>query len=259
MFEALLNKSGRAQGPVPDYSGPGPQDLQGSYTDPGDTNKIAGFYGELTSASFITPTALATACGLTTGVMINNTTAWLKFLLDGKILFIPKLPIRYNTSWQDLYAKGVVYGDDTIGAFPFPTTSPITQNTKVTIGGVQYRVRLIRGSNADPGTRSTTDDEPGHIGSEWNRLIYPISVITKTPNNQIGPKFMDSPYAATALGFNSSTGSMTMCLETTNGTLTAVVVRGFASVTGSTYGNKAGMNDRGGWRPVLELINPVVP
>lgn len=259
MIEALLKKTGHAQGPIPGYSGPGPQTLQGSYTDPADTNKIAGFYGELTSASFINATALATALGLTTGIVINNTTAWLKFLLDGKILFVPKLAIRYNTSWQDLYAKGAIYGSDTVGAFPFPTTSPVVQNTKVTIGGLQYRVRLIRGSKEDPGTRSTIPDDPGHIGSEWNRLMYPITVITQTPNNQVGPKFMASPYTDADLGFNSFTGSMTFCMETTAGTSTAVVVRGYTSVLGSTYGNKAGMNDRAGWRPVLELVNTAPP
>jgi len=257
MLEPLLSRVGTPQGTVPGYSGPGPQELQGSYTTPGDASKIAGFYGEITAANFINATALATACGLSTGVVINNTTPWLKFLIDGKILFVPKLSIRYNTSWNDLYSKGIVYGDDTTGAFP--ATTPVVQNTRVTIGGLQYRVRLIRGSQADPGTRSTIDDDPGHIGSEWNRLFYPISVITKVPNNQQGPKFMESPYTAVQLGFNSSTGSMTVCMETTDGTLTQVVVRGFAAVTGSTYGNKSGMNDRGGWRPVLELVNTAPP
>lgn len=254
MFEALLSSPKAASGPIPDFSGPGPQTLQGSYTTPGDNTKIAGFYGEVTSANFINPTNLATAVGLTTGIVLNNTTAWLKFLLDGKILFIPKLPIRYNTSWGDLYAKGAIYGDDTGGTYPYPANTPVNQSMRVTIGGQQYRVRLIRGSAQDPGARTTTDDDPGHIGSEWNRLIYPVSVLTKTPNNQVGPKFIASPYAAADLGINSFTGSMTICMESTAGTLTAVVVRGYTTTSGSSYGNKAGMNDRGGWRPVLELI-----
>lgn len=254
MLESLLTKKRGAQGHIPSVSGPGPQTLQGSYTRPSDVTKIAGFYGEITSANFITPSNLAAALNITVGTLLNNTTPWLKFLLDGKILFVPKLPIRHTTSWQALYAAGAVYGDDTVGTYPSPTNAPVVQNARVTIGTDQFRVRLFRGAMSEPAERFTNDDPLPYVGADWNRLLYNITDIAAEGISQEGPKFLTTPYTPVMLGIGTSyVGGSTICLETVD-TTTQCVVRGATRVAGATYVAKTGGNTTIGWRPVLELV-----
>ena len=56
-----------------------------------------------------------------------------------------------------------------------PDTDRVSQNAIVTIGGLQYRVRLFRGAADDP-TDSYADSDRGSIGpdNEWNGIILPI-------------------------------------------------------------------------------------
>lgn len=246
----LMASQPKPAGPViPGDTGLGPTELLGSYQNPNDSQKFAGYYGTITAANFFTGTQLAQAINLTTGIVINDATLWMKFILDGRILVVPQKPIRYNSFWNHLYAVGAVYGDDTTGTFPAST--PVLQSAKVTKGGYSYRVRLFSGYNQDPSERTTASDPVSTHGSEWNRLMYNVCS-SSTPGSQQGSKW--ASFTTSDLGLTGSTGSLNQVIETDGGNNSIGLIRGGTSIDGCTYGNKASVNTNGGWRPVLELI-----
>ncbi len=233
---------------------PGPTGLIG-----GDTT--AGFYGEVPAADFITGGDLSAALGLSAGTLHNDTTPWLKFTLDGKTLFMPKKTIRYGLGWEAIYQAGAVYGDDTDGLSPSGT--PTSQNAKVNIGGLEYRVRLIRGAGSDPTTNGDAGWDLSYThGSEWNRLFYPIHSgvhsRSENPNPHTDPN--TAPFGSWAnytdadLLLESSTdpGRRNWCMETTP--VNEKVVRGYIGVTHVIDYSPTNPHQVEGWRPVLELV-----
>lgn len=80
--------------------------------------KSAGFLGFVKASDFITGSALATAIGMTAGGLQNDTTPWIKFILNGKINFAPLKTIRYSITHDDIYKCGCVYGCDDEGTLP---------------------------------------------------------------------------------------------------------------------------------------------
>lgn len=90
----------------------------------------------------ITPQDLAALCGITVGTLLNNSTPWLGFTLNGKGLFIPQKPIRNYISWNQLNALGLIEGKI------------------VVIDGVRYKVRVFT-------PRSGTN--------EWENLMYKVA------------------------------------------------------------------------------------
>lgn len=249
-------------------TGPGPQTLiAGDYD--------AGYFGEVVGGDLFTGDELALQCGVTAGSSMNSTTTWLKFAHKGSILFVAKLPIRYNLTWKSLYDLGLVYGTDNNGTnIPSAVSAtPKNQLKIVTKNGDNYKVRLIRGAGANPpvyapvGAVSTSVDATGLEQSEWNRLMY--KVVDRVPGSQIGGNWV-SNVATTVTGTNS-TLSLTMCQE---GTSNYLLLRGGYSATGYgelgyancvQYGHNAvglGMTILssgtitcyGTWRPVLELV-----
>jgi len=247
----LFNQGKKASGPViPGDTGLGPTTLVGSYQNPNDPQKFAGYYGTITATNFFTGTQVASGIGLSGGTAINDTTIWMKFILDGKIILIPQKPIRYGSFWNNLYAVGAVYGDGTTGTFP--ATTPVIQSAVVSRSGYSYRVRLIHGYNSDPAAQTTAADAPVTFGSEWNRLLYNVCS-SVTPSSQQGTKW--ASFTNADMGFNGSTGSISIVQETTSSTNNSIgLLRGFNGVDGCTYGSKSNINNNGGWRPALELI-----
>ena len=61
---------------------------------------------------------LALALGITSGIVRNDRTAWIKFHRDGDILFHPVKPLRSRIPWNAIYDAGAVYGDGTVGVNP---------------------------------------------------------------------------------------------------------------------------------------------
>lgn len=80
--------------------------------------KLAGFLGFVKASDFITGSALATAIGMTAGTLQNDTTPWIKFILNGKINFAPLRTIRHTITHDDIYKCGCVYGVDDEGTLP---------------------------------------------------------------------------------------------------------------------------------------------
>lgn len=214
-------------------SGPGSQTI--AY---GDSTQ--GFFGEVHSGDFITASALASAVGVSQGAAINHSIYWLKFSLDGRILFVPKISIRRSVSWNHLNSVGVVKA---------------SQGKQVTINGYRFSVSLLKGANSDPvHDKASGDDYSQTIGSDWNRIFYPISTTVTTIDTT--PKW--NLYSDTDLNLviNSGDGSYVWCQET------SLVISGdYRVYRGAYYGvryigrtvNTANIAPYG-WRPVLELV-----
>ena len=113
------------------------------------------YYETVTSSNFITGDALASSLSLTSGTSINSNTNWLKFLSNGKVVYVAQKPIRYNISWNDINSVDAIDG-----------------TAIVTIGANNYKVRLLAGATSDPVDTSIVGNEA--IRSEWNRLMLPI-------------------------------------------------------------------------------------
>lgn len=214
----------------------------------GDLN--AGYYGVVESADFITGDALASAVGLTAGTSSNSNTQWMKFALDQKTVYIPKRLIRQTVNWQDLYAAGVVYGDGTNGANPVGATR--LQNVQVTIGGKTYKVRLMKGANADNVTNALNVSNPSNCqNSDWNRLIYKVSA--SAPGGTAGnwAVFTD---AELDVGQSIRTWCKERDFTNTAGSANYRVCRGFTTMSYYSSAPASSFSTSTGWRPVLELI-----
>lgn len=133
-----------------------------------------GYYGTLTSSAMLGSVEASSLIGLTVGTAINSTTDWLKFAYKGKILFVPKMPLRRDVTWNDIYAAGAVYGVAGVGNFP--ATPNVNQNRTVTIGGNKFLVRLFKGADADPcpTAQYAVNNVVGTQNSEWTQLMQRV-------------------------------------------------------------------------------------
>lgn len=212
----------------PPASGPGPAELLA-----GDEN--LGYYGELAAAELIDGETLADQIGLSAGVPHHSDTTWFKFAFQGKTLFVPKVQLRYGLSWEDINNAGAVKGE-----------------VEVTIGGQQFKVRLLKGvlDDTSPNISSAQEDPLVTHGSEWNELIYRVCSVT--PDSQAGPNWAE--YTPEELLVGSSLGATNWCQEiTTDGT--ERVVRGAdMSITDMRTHSASTATNSYGWRPVLELV-----
>jgi len=201
------------------------------------------------SNSFITGAELAQYFQITAGTVINSDTNWYSVEIDNKYLIVPLLPIRYGINWAQLYQKGLVYGTNDNGKYPSGTAC--NQLRTIKINGRIYKVRLLKGSNADPTPALRGYSLSGTSNSEFNRIFMPISA-ESTPL-YTGPKL--ASYTKTELGFTSSVGSWTICIESETPSYTLSSGRGYDScnrVDGVTKTLTSSANI--GWRPCLELI-----
>jgi len=221
---------------------PGPQSLIG-----GDTT--AGFYGEVGGGELITYGELATTVGLSSGVLQHDAeSAWLKFALDGGIIFVAKKPARHTISWNTLNASSLVSG-----------------STTITIGSLQYKVRLLKGANTDPtdwgddGLWKGYDIDLTH-GSEWNRLMYPIhSGVHTDASNPTAASVTYNQWANYSDGdllvhHDFGDGRIAWTQETSGGDNTQRTGRGPFGITYLHANPSTAENSNFGWRPVLELV-----
>lgn len=248
MNESLLSTGGVTI--YIDNSGPGPKALVAG-------NETLGYFGEVTDTQLFGISQIAGAAGLYQG---NNNAAltpgsnhWLKFIWNGKIIYIAKQPFRDNISWADLYAVGLVYGTRDNGKYPLATPKhqfiqmPKNEGPKTWV----LKPRLIKNAQADP---MVGGDVAGYLG-EWSQLLGRCSLAL---DGGITPKFATMNYAA--LGWNSSPDSIVMETVSTNVNQTVVRGDGGSSQIMGAYRNVLKTDRLSGnfnqhfWRPVLELI-----
>lgn len=223
--------------PVLELVGSEIEDTSGA---PGATRTLAhnvteGYFGEVPSTQLINGTALADQIGLTAGTNQNSDENWLKFFIDGKIVFVAKKPLKNDLAWDDINALNAVTGGKTI-----------------TIGGMTYKVRLLRG--LDGSNTSYTNTKK----SEWNRLLLPIHVKAKDKSWSY-PAHVDTYAPNWNIGLtdddlNIGKGTYTWCQETVSQASTARAVRGYDDISAAAYFHQFTKSNMMCWRPVLELV-----
>lgn len=219
------------------------------------------FHGEVLASNFVNHTTLQTVAQVYGGYeyAANNNVSWLHFSMDNKVLYIPKKSFRFGCSWRDIYDAGCVYGMDSNGpsGVSYDSLTPRNQGKKITIGGKQYRIRLLKGSNANP-CPDVTGSQYSHTGnSEWDRLFYSVAATRPASNIYTGPIF--ASYSDADLGFNDRNAGegeagYSWCQEQHAYHIHYRVCRGFYNAQ-TLYREAFYLNNDGwGWRPVLELI-----
>lgn len=218
---------------------PGPDFFLG-----GDTT--AGFYGEVNPVELIDSLTLASTIGLSAGTAIGALTPWLKFSIDGQVIYVAKQEFRYNIGWDSIYQAGAVYGTGDNGVSPHPS-SPTIQDAMILADGTIYDVRLLKGVNSDPVSGTLTQDGTDTHGSEWNRLIYNI-IGNQNPGSQVGPNWFN--YNLAALGLSAP--RFNWCQERYTGGTNLRVLRGNSNYI-DAYDAQEGTTslNQYSWRPVL--------
>lgn len=238
MFETLLSSGGGRFYPE---SGPGPKLLT-----MGDSN--AGFFGEVTSDELFSSAELAERVGLVlqSGVVAKPT--WLKFVYQGRFLFVARTPIANGIAWDTLYSRGLVFGEDGVGKNPFGSfAGQVNQLSIVQKGNIRFKVRLLQEQDPLPNlSSSSVQDLRVGRDAEWNQLIYRVS--DSTEFNSVDPplkKWVQYTYQQLDLGKFTATAAIAD-LAGSN-----VVMRGSGTVAYiTTRARTLGI----GWRPVLEVL-----
>lgn len=173
-----------------------------------------GYYGEWSAQDLISGSMLAQMVGLGTDAIINPDSEWLKFQLEGRILYVAKRPIRNNVSYSMLRQLSIVNGERV-----------------VTIGEDTFKVRLLSGTDADD--------------SEWNRLMYRVSV--NDPTKTLWEEFSDDELGVNVKNKGEITISRSLSGDSYYG-------RGRYGITTIQPVSQATVATSTGWRPVLELV-----
>lgn len=241
------------------YSGPGPQELS-----KGDYER--GYFGEVTYDKLLSGDELALRVGISVGNSVNALTNWLKFAHKGKILFIPKVPIRTTLSYNNLYAAGLVYGVDDVGAVVPNNQAAVNQKKLVEIEGDQFLVRLMTGAASNPAVYTSVGanaDATGLDGSEWNDLM--LSLTNTVPASQTWGNFLNLP----DIDLLGTAAMITLCQEATPSAGTSIARGAYRSATELYPAAVAALNTsvatsnvsiagtsvtrQYSWRPVLEF------
>ena len=200
--------------------------LRGRY----DPHTDTGYMGYVPSSDFITGSELIDLLDFRDGVDQNSDAGWLKFYVgtraacnytgQEKVSLIAKKSLKCDVSWDQINNSQLVSGKRT-----------------VSINGHSYRVRLMTGGEASPGT-----------GSEWNELIYRVHA--EQPESKSNWEIFDT----IETNITSGDGRFVWCQETPLSKPTEHVYRGYLGLA-SCYANTSSYSDTDtGWRPVLELV-----
>ena len=239
---------------------------------PGSADLVAGtmesgYFGEVSANDLITGEDLCTEIGLSEGTLQHSDENWLKFANQGKILFIHKKTIRNSVSWDAIASAGAVYGDNSSQG-----------NAQITIDGLTYKVRLMKGAGSDP-TDSYDDNDHGSLDrdengniidpnwfegmrNEWNALMLPIHV-NADGNNWAYPDYVPANVPDWGMGFTDEdlltnndygSGSYSWCQETRDTDISRRVYHGRNGVSFLATGASSFAHSAYGFRPVLELI-----
>ena len=219
---------------IHENTGPGPKRLMAGTLE-------QGFFGEVPSSEIITAEELSLEVGVTQGTVQFNEGPWLKFALDGKILFRPKKAIRRAISYDHLEEKGVIKGEKVIE-----------------IGGLKYKVRLMKGLADEYDYYEYSSGRAKY--SEWNRLILPTHEQARDKSWKY-PQYVEDDvpywgidYTDADLQVASGGGEGVWCQEYTASDSPLRVMRGYRGASGLYNTTSSGTASSYGWAPVLELL-----
>jgi len=223
-------------------TGPGPSKLlRGNWNE--------GYFGTVSQTELFAAQELCTALAFSP-TYVNNGSGWVwyKFIIDGKILFIPDFPVG-STSWYNLYNAGLVYGVDGTGDVPSGfSTSLKNQKKQVTKNNRTYWVRLPKGSAA-PTTELLTDltaADGRWANGEWNRTLGRMGCnsFTLCTRSRLGNKVPVT---------TSTSAACSIALTQHFRTLNSAVIS-FFNAASDVPTQLAWTGDGYYWRPVLELV-----
>lgn len=241
-----------------------------------DATTDTGYFGEVSSTTLMTGDALASDIGLTAGTSQHSSEGWLKFYVGANadcnyykrlnsfakpyVVYIAKKPYRHTVSWNDIYARGAVYGSDDTGVTP--TGTPTLQDASVTKSGKTLSVRLMTGVDTDPMdfyNKGCTANVAGK--SEWNQLFYRIHTDIPTcpaADNydgglQVGANWASFTNSDVIVG--SGDGRYTWTQETNSSSPTSRANRGGTRVSFLPNYTSYNASLSSGWRPVLVLVS----
>ena len=235
--------------------------------------KKFGYKGLVRSSDFINGEQLASRIGLEEGKPQHSSCDWLHFILNDQELLVPTKTFRYCVSWREIYERGAVYSD-TEGFGPYPGGSGVNQNCYVTVGGTQYKVTLLKGSNGDNHTHTIGYNYDNHPSlydpestwdSEWNRLMYRVHDGVHS-SNYLNPIKPSHPYATWEQlsdvqlqldHLKDENGTAIWCQEkgTRSGYISDMrVFRGYCGISYIGGGHTDPPLSFLGWRPVLRAI-----
>jgi hypothetical protein len=253
VFETIVGADKQSTPNIPiravPRKGPGPTGLLiGDFT--------YGYFGSMQSGELINTNDLRAAVGLTIGSVNQQGPIWHKWIRNGKVLYVPNGPLCGNISWKALYDLGLVYGVD--GAGPSNAGANVNQSAKVTIGGEQFRVRLMTGFDDTLARYPVTpvSTEPTELWpNEWNDLIYPLSMYC--PELQRMANVQQATVADLGMALTGVTVGSIVQERISAGNAVNSLLRGntAANRTGIANRTHAAYNSAtNGWWPVLELI-----
>lgn len=241
---------------LPQATGPGPDKLINSFTNPDNSTQVNGYYGRVSPSELVTARSLETLLGFTNGTANAEPANWLKFLVDGKILFIPQTPLRNGTTFTSLYQAGLVYGTNDTGAVPIG--AGVNQYRTVTIDGYVYIVRLLKGTTK-PSIQVRTDlnqmtmyTYPDTTYSEFSRTLYNVNVDTPTQALKTGGVW--DTFTSANLGFVND--NMNWCQEQETSAANQRLARGGGAGAIGMGSSQTASSTYYSWRPVLELVGP---
>lgn len=248
----MLSPGGISYTPPPDPpadSGPGGQTLL--YTYQRNPSQMTGYYGRVPASNLVTQSELSTLTGYTSGTVLNESPDWLKFFIDGKVLFIPQKPLRFNVSGKSIYDKGIMTGSKDV---VYPNLTYVPQNKIINVKGYNFIVRVM---TVGYGGRPEDVNSYGvpQVDSEWNRLIYNVFSGSLTDMRQGG--IWDSLTDSDLGIIDRANGTGTIGMDKVSATVNGFGARGFAGYVdgGYVYITTYDATDRKlGWRPVLELV-----
>ncbi|WBF04761.1 hypothetical protein [Erwinia phage vB_Ea277G] len=236
MLEMMMGGSGR----VYPWSGPGNKKLKFGTRD-------LGYFGEVTQAELFGNDEVWGMVKPVTGTKNNAAlNVWLKFILDGRVLYTPKYPITMGTKWEDLYAAGAVYGVKGNGDAPVPAGGAVDQFRMVTkiekIVGVNkiwpLKLQLMSGANS---LINSTNDWASDR-SEWDRLWTPFFA---QKWETYGWQEMNQGYTNRLATIKERNGDGTN--YGTRGGNNTIALKNYIAMNTTSSSIS--------WRPVLELIN----
>lgn len=237
MLEMMLGGSVAAQGTIP---GPGPQEILNRYTLSPTHDTI--YCGVMGGSEFITLAEIKTAIGLSAGTVWNSGVTWVKYMLDGHVLYMPLSTGYVGVSWQSLYQCGAVYGSDGTGTYPAPSNTPVKQNKVISWKGYRFLVRLPRVGLTDPLALGQSAIEPG---SEWGRMMFPIASDVPASKTEAGEKWGSR---------NLAVGSTLILSQESQSDNTNNTIGPYQSVIQRANASKTNVGSVMHWRPVLELV-----
>lgn len=210
------------------YTGPGPQELQC-----GDMSR--GYFGPVAVNDLFTPTELCAMCGIGGP---SSTTTWVKFVRNGKILFMNLYPMTSgkNITWNSTYNLGLMYGMDSVGPATGHGNTPVNQKKVVTKNEHSFLVRSLRGNDSPAYVAAAVDYSKGEVSTLLTAVMNQQLVGADGLGDYVRTTYMPSDYTPLA----EFTGVYCMHIDA-SGNLTAAT--GNCTRTIAAY-----------WRPVLELI-----